>query len=297
MIPRFTGRFNGNGFVISNLTVSGDENLGLFGELEPGAEVHDLGVANVEVTGTGHDIGGLVATNRGSVRNCFVTGAVSGKGRVGGLVGYNDKGAIANCYSQGSVSGDVDVGGLAGSNRRGSVVKCYSAAAVSGDSDVGGLVGDKKDSDVSDSFWDMETSQVTESAGGVGLGTSQMKSIQPYLNAGWDFRDESANGAGDLWWMPEDDYPRLAWQYGRAHTPLPQDRATQVSRSPTLGWIPGGPELRHDVYFGDDRESVAQATTDSLDIYRGRQSAETLSYEPGLLEWGKTLLLADRRDQ
>lgn len=39
-----------------------------------------------------------------------------------------------------------------------------------------------------------------------------MKKISTYLNAGWDFVDETANGADDIWWMPDSDYSRLRWE-------------------------------------------------------------------------------------
>ena len=60
VIGYFAGRFNGNGFVISNMTIDGSDafgysretkphDLGLFGQLGEGAEVHDLGVVNVRI--------------------------------------------------------------------------------------------------------------------------------------------------------------------------------------------------------------------------------------------------------
>ncbi len=34
-----------------------------------------------------------------------------------------------------------------------------------------------------------------------------------YLNAGWDFIDETENGTDDIWWILEgQDYPRLWWE-------------------------------------------------------------------------------------
>ena len=42
------------------------------------------------------------------------------------------------------------------------------------------------------------------------------------------------------------------------------------------------------MYFGEDEEAVANATTESPGIYRGRQPAEATTYDAGILEWGKT---------
>jgi hypothetical protein len=39
-----------------------------------------------------------------------------------------------------------------------------------------------------------------------------MQAVDTYLNTGWDFVNETANGTEDIWWMPENDYPRLWWQ-------------------------------------------------------------------------------------
>jgi len=53
VIPTFTGVFDGNGHTISNLTIEGGRYLGLFGRLESGAEVKNLGVLDVNMAGCG----------------------------------------------------------------------------------------------------------------------------------------------------------------------------------------------------------------------------------------------------
>jgi len=144
VIPDFTGVFDGNGRTISHLTIAGGRYLGLFGQLEYGAEVKNLGVVNVNITGSGNFVGGLVGMNkRGYVTRCYSTGTVSStENFVGGLVGYN-QGYVIHSYSTGSVSGETNVGGLVGRNSWScSVSKCYSTCAVSGKRFfVGGLVG------------------------------------------------------------------------------------------------------------------------------------------------------------
>jgi hypothetical protein len=143
----FSGVFDGNGHAISHLTIKGQGWLGLFGQLGswpwPGAgEVRNLGVMDVNITGSGNDVGGLVGYNGGgsTVTQCHSTGTVSGASGVGGLVGING-GTVTNCYSTGAVSGTSSVGGLVGGTG-GHVTQCYSTGAVSADgNDVGGLVG------------------------------------------------------------------------------------------------------------------------------------------------------------
>ena len=118
-----------------------------------------------------------------------------------------------------------------------------------------------------------------------------------FLEAGWDFVGETENGTEDVWWILEgQDYPRLIWELPEglrlqplpAFSPNPQDGATDVTPSPILHWAPSGPTLQHDIYLGEDKEEVANATTLSSGIYRGRQPGELTTYDPGKLEWDAT---------
>jgi len=244
----FTGSFNGNAHIVSHLTITGEDYLGLFGRLGPGAEVKDLGVVDVNITGSGdyvgglvgwkggtltrchstgtvsgsgYFVGGLVGSNNGTVTQCYSASAVSGTDFVGGLVGYNNEGSLTNCYSTGAVVGVWGVGGLVGYNYYGSAVtNCYSTGAVTGNTDVGGLVGWSADIDrwvpvtiVTNCFWDTQTSGQDTSDCGTGKTTSQMQRAKTFLEAGWDFVNETANGTEDIWWILEGkDYPRLWWE-------------------------------------------------------------------------------------
>jgi hypothetical protein len=217
----FTGVFDGSGHTISHLTIAGSNFLGLFGQLESGAEVKDLGVMDVNVTsdyglGPSGPVGGLVAYNGygGIVSRCCSTGVVRGGGQAttGGVVGSND-GTVIQCYSTAVVTGDGVVGGLVGANPWGTVTQCYSTGAVRGTGGyVGGLVGGDW-GHVTASFWDIQTSGQTTSQGGTGKTTAQMQTARTFLDAGWDFVGETANGTEDLWWILEGkDYPRLWWE-------------------------------------------------------------------------------------
>ncbi len=169
----------------------------------------------------GSNIGGLVGLNLGHVNACYSTGAVSGSRLyVGGLVGDNFGGVVALCYSTGAVSGDGWVGGLVGWNRGESIVSnSYSTGAVSSDSYVGGLVGENSGT-ITDCFWDVETSGLTASPGGMGKMTSEMQMTSTFIDADWDFVDETANGTEDIWWILEGkDYPRLWWEPNEPQTP------------------------------------------------------------------------------
>jgi hypothetical protein len=219
VIPRLTGILDGNGFTISHLTITGTDYLGLFGRLEPGAEVKDIGIVHVEIAGAGGNVGGLAGASsyQSTITHCYTTGELTGRRGVGGLVGSND-GEVIGCYSRGAVSGTTEgIGGLAGYNFYGGhLIHCYSTAAVtSTGKDVGGLVGRSWDpvGGVIRCFWDTQTSGQATSAGGTGKTTAEMQRADTFLEAGWDFVGETANGTEDIWWILEGkDYPRLWWE-------------------------------------------------------------------------------------
>ncbi|MCJ7777305.1 MAG: hypothetical protein MUP16_03225, partial [Sedimentisphaerales bacterium] len=93
----------------------------------------------------------------------------------------------------------------------GSISNCHSTGTVSG-SEAGGLLGYNNYGSVVGSFWDVNTSGQTTSAGGTGLNTAQM--MQQASFTGWDFTNETANGTNNYWRMCVDgvDYPRLNWE-------------------------------------------------------------------------------------
>jgi len=68
---------------------------------------------------------------------------------------------------------------------------------------------------VSNSFWDRQSSQQNASAGGTGLTTAEMKTRSTFIDAEWDFLDETANGTEDIWRMCVDGvhYPKLTWEF------------------------------------------------------------------------------------
>ena len=138
-------------------------------------------------------------------------------------------------------------------------------------------------------FWDIQTSGQATSACGTGRTTAEMQTAKTFLDAGWDFVCETANGTEDIWWILEGKgYPRLWWQYGRVFWPDPWDGAVEISRWPILRWTAGGAGFCHDVYLGDDEAAVADATSQTQGIYRGRQVPEMTTYDPGILEWART---------
>jgi len=169
--------------------------------------------------------GGLVGDNLSTINASCSYGDVVGSGlfgsdnQAGGLVGWNI-GHISNCYARGWVLADEKVGGLVGENTyhpflAGSIVTSYSTGFVYGNKDIGGLAyrGSTYATTSDDCFWDVETSGQTESDGGIGKTTAEMKSVSTFTDAGWDFIGETVNGTEDIWWIDEGrDYPRLWWE-------------------------------------------------------------------------------------
>jgi len=184
----FDGVFDGNGHVISGLTVSrGDNgNAGLFGYVGYVGVVSNLCLTGIDISGA-WDVGGVAGGNEGTLVRCFVSGTVSGASSAGGLAGFNYGGELKQCYASGAVAGEYGVGGLAGDNYDGIIGESYSSATVSGDEDTGGLVGTSSGGSISDDvFWDTQASGQSDSAGGgVGRTTVQMKQAATFT--GWDF--------------------------------------------------------------------------------------------------------------
>lgn len=280
---KFTGVFDGDGYVISNLTyttTSAFYSIGVFGRTLS-ATIKNLGLENVFISTGGGWVGGLVGRMEyGSVTACYSRGSVTGTSWVGGLVGRNDYGSITNSYSSCSVTvteNYATAGGLVGDND-GSVSFCYSTGAVSATISLfllGGLVG-SNDGTLTACFWDTQTSG---QSGGVGSGsssgvtgktTAEMMTLTTFTDAGWDFTDSDGDAAD--WWMPSDDYPRLAWEFpygegsGTAEAPYQIWTAKQMN---SIGNNPGDwgkhfivmDDIDMSVYSGTQYNIIGDLTT------------------------------------
>ena len=165
----FEAMFNGNGYTISNLMInrggSDGNGVGLFGYTGTDAQITNLGLLNVNTTGTS-SVGGLVGMNGGTIRDSYATGDITGTDdRVGGLVGSNTLGTVASSYVASFVSGVNRVGGLVGSNDdNSSIMASYAMAEVEGSGNaIGGLSG-ANSGDISDSYVAAGTSSVSGSS-------------------------------------------------------------------------------------------------------------------------------------
>jgi hypothetical protein len=352
----FSGHFDGNGYVISNLQIQGSRYLGLFGRLDNGAVISNLGLEAVDVNGTDILIGGLVGCNwGGEIAECYSSGTVNGGARVGGLAGYNSSGSsivssystgmvqseffyvgglvglnsgnisssfsigaidgnsfgvgglvgsnsgtITESYSTGTVTGYSDVGGLVGTNgddgsnigsitasyssgtvsgekwyvgglvgeNKGFITASYSTGSVSGDLFVGGLVGGGSSSRVTNCFWDMETSEQVTSIGRTGLTTDEMQILGTFLEAGWDFVDETKNGTEDIWSICEGtNYPRLVWQIPLGDFVCPDGITMDDFFFLLEFWLFDNCDSSNDFCQGTDLDQSGTVDEDDLEIF------------------------------
>lgn len=153
----FRGEFNGNGYVISNLTINKPtaNYQGLFGHTN-GAEIKNIGLENADITGYRYVAALVGDAYDSSISNCYSTGSVTGQVFLGGLVGeVQCDSSISNSYSAGSVTGESQLGGLVGDlDQDSSISNSYSTNSVTGSVGyIGGLVGDMtRSSSISNSY-------------------------------------------------------------------------------------------------------------------------------------------------
>ena len=135
----FRGVFDGNGHTIANLSINHPqgENVGLIGLLE-GGTIKNIELRNANVTGKAK-VGGLVGrTMYAKIINCGVEAIVSGGNDTGGIVGMFNNSTMSNCYAWSEVTGSVETaGGLVGAVNRSIdpsvptiIENCYSKANV-----------------------------------------------------------------------------------------------------------------------------------------------------------------------
>ena len=138
----FSGVFNGDGHVISNLEIDAVDEysnfVGLFGYVSDGALIYNLGLENVKITGE-VNVGSLAGRCDGNVYRCYASGTVTGKSVTGGLLGLA-KGMITESYCDINVSGLLSVGGLCGYTVS-DITDSYVLGSVEGADRVGGICG------------------------------------------------------------------------------------------------------------------------------------------------------------
>lgn len=237
---RFKGSVDGNGFNINNLFIDrpGSDFVGLFGYLDTGSHIKNLGLTGFysEVTGKNY-VSGLSGYNKGTITNCYSDVNANGRQYVAGIAGRNDgtitysysrviikgtrsnntgfvgwnDGIIAHCYSTGSATGTNNIGGFVAINYHGSITYSYSTATTHGyGGTVGGFCG-RNDADIAHCYSESSVTGDTMTGGFIGLNKGDIERCFSTGNTkgeasvggfvGWDEGTTSnCHSTGDVSW-------------------------------------------------------------------------------------------------
>ena len=191
-LSKFYGTFDGDGHMVKNLYInSGSYPLGIFGYVETGAAVKNLGVSgDVTCTASSNAQAGGIAGHlkeNATIENCYSSVNVTSKKHAGGIAGYTAGGSIiTNCYASGNITttskNECYLGGICGSfynNTNGATLRnCYSIGDVTGTSGaasyLGGLSPDKTAAHYVNCFYlDGTVSKESSKYGVTGLGIAK----------------------------------------------------------------------------------------------------------------------------
>lgn len=122
----FQGIFDGQGYTIKYLYINTlEEDQGLFGHVNKGALIKNLGISGVVNAGT--NAGAIVGDfNFSTIANCWSSCEVTTTGaNAGGIVGGANMGTIVNCTNYGLVIGSSAYGAIAGYAAGTTIKYCY----------------------------------------------------------------------------------------------------------------------------------------------------------------------------
>ena len=162
-IKIFAGDFHGGYHKLENITLTATgKEISIFSTLTYTATLERLDIVNIELGGRDCDYVGIVGTNYGKVFGVSVSGNVSGRNNVGGVVAMNgrsntdtgnstdtvNRATVENCTSSATVGGESNVGSIVGANS-GYIYGCSNSGNVSGEKNhasstveaIGGVVG------------------------------------------------------------------------------------------------------------------------------------------------------------
>ena len=153
----FSGKLNGNGYTISNLSMNTDSgNVAMFNKLT--GTVDGLTLNNVSIVSTcytGASVAGICYNlDGGTISNCVIeSGKIEGEvGSAGGFVAVLTSGTIINCVNKANVETDTThtsdsyaIGGIVGFANAGTITNCSNYGVIKGAEFVGGIIGRSKD--------------------------------------------------------------------------------------------------------------------------------------------------------
>ncbi len=144
-LSSFYGKFDGNGYEITNISEEENSFVGFFANLESGSEVKNLRITNSTFNqNVSGKAGGIAASAYNSkIEDCYFSGVISTSGaQTGGIVGYMSNGIIKNCTSNTKiVSSDTYVGGIIGNGYVVNIESTNNIGDISGIQHIGGIAG------------------------------------------------------------------------------------------------------------------------------------------------------------
>ena len=233
----FTGSYDGNGHVISNIEASfaGDSYIGLFARASA-ATFTSIGVENSYFQG-GAAVGGILGRGENSVtiKNCYVASTTVFGDRTanttvstGGICGLLSDSTMSETYFHGVVNtgltNSIHTGGLIGLCRDTDVADCWSSVTGTNNLNMPGLLF-YDGGTITDCVWNADNTTTGLRDGGAdmtitnttGASTSTMYTLANYTvdnSRTWDFID--------TWQIIEDaSYPYF--QYRLAQSPAPAE--------------------------------------------------------------------------
>lgn len=258
----FAGAYDGDAYVIKNLTVSGftgsdttNKAYALFGYLS--GTVQNVGLSGLDVD----------ATNAGS-----------GNAYAGGIAGYANGGDIINSYAEGDLKADAGTGSSVVEAAGGAAARTGSSATITNsyaavDVDVasgnyhGGLVGMSSSTTYATSYWDAtrhtQGVQNSSSTSGTTAKTTDELQAAAFVTLLND------NKGGYKAWIADITPPLNSGYPIHTRTVVPQPPAapTDVTATPgdgqvTVSWSAVTGAIAYKVYYGTTSDAYTQSVSD-----------------------------------
>lgn len=191
---RFSGSYDGKGYSISDLTINrvGGEGIGMFGTVY-GADISNVTLEDVDISCTTSSYCGALVGLTGSnseYSNISVTGTISGKNYVGGVIGWISQSQITDSHFIGSVTGIGSLGGFVGNVSSSTISRSYAKGSISGNgtgssNGIGGFVGNNyQDGIITDSYAEVNITNAYSAIGGFAGNNNQASSIANSYSTG-----------------------------------------------------------------------------------------------------------------
>ena len=146
----FKGSFNGNHKTISNLKITTESTsanyTGLFGYMAgASSSVYDLTLSECAILSNNNNkTGGIAGYAEGTFTNCIVSGSVTGKKDVAGIVSYismyGSRSPVSNCHFSGTVTATAGTAAGIINSTTVDVLNCTNTGAITATSYAGGIV-------------------------------------------------------------------------------------------------------------------------------------------------------------